>query len=300
LSTTKTRVTWNSWVASYLQALLAGDERAAIKVVDQLLEKGASVVDFYLKLFTPALERVGELWCAGEISVADERLATEITMTIMDRLRLAMKRPRLLSDRVLVSCIEGERHYVGARMVADLFQMEGWQVDFLGPDVPTPALAAMILQRRPRLVGLSVTLAQNRPPIGDVIDEIARLKAPPVVLLGGQSVSANDCWNSADLIIKVASNALVGLEIARQLLRPEHPRALLEEYLKQLGFMVRQLRNEAGWTQQQLAKATGLTRAYVVGVEGGKQNVTMDVVIRLANALGVAPDRFFEAANEES
>jgi methanogenic corrinoid protein MtbC1/DNA-binding XRE family transcriptional regulator len=297
---TKTRATWNSWVAGYLQALLAGDERAAIKVVDPLLEKGASVVDFYLKLFTPALQRVGELWCAGDISVADERLATEITITIMDRLRLAMKLPRRLSDRILISCIEGERHYVGARMVADLFQMEGWQVDFLGPDVPTPALAAMILQRRPRLVGLSVTLPQNKRHIADVVDEMAGLKFPPVMVLGGQAVSANDCWNSADLIIKVASNAQVGLKMARQLLRPEHPRALLQKYLKQLGFTVRRLRSEAGWTQQQLAKATGLTRAYVVGVEGGKQNVTMDVVIRLANALGVAPDRFFEAANEES
>jgi DNA-binding XRE family transcriptional regulator/methylmalonyl-CoA mutase cobalamin-binding subunit len=211
-----------------------------------------------------------------------------------------MKLPRRLSDRILISCIEGERHYVGARMVADLFQMEGWQVDFLGPDVPTPALAAMILQRRPRLVGLSVTLPQNKRHIADVVDEMAGLKFPPVMVLGGQAVSANDCWNSADLIIKVASNAQVGLKMARQLLRPEHPRALLQKYLKQLGFTVRRLRSEAGWTQQQLAKATGLTRAYVVGVEGGKQNVTMDVVIRLANALGVAPDRFFEAANEES
>lgn len=258
------------------------------------------MLDFYLKLFTPALQRVGELWSAGDISVADERLATEITMTIMDRLRLAMKRRRRLSDRILISCVEGERHYVGARMVADLFQMEGWQVDFLGPDVPTRALATMVLQRRPRLVGLSVTLPQNKLPIGDVINEVARLKAPPVVLLGGQSASVNDNWKRWNLTIKVAPSALVGLKIARQLLRPENPRALLEGYLKQLGLIVRRLRNEAGWTQQQLAKATGLTRAYVVGVEGGKQNVTMDVVIRLANALGITPDRFFETTNEES
>jgi len=58
-----------------------------------------------------------------------------------------------------------------------------------------------------------------------------------------------------------------------------------------LGRRVRDLRQKAGWTQEQLAKITRLTRAYIVAVEGGKQNVFMDVVIRVANGLGVAPDQ---------
>ena len=58
-----------------------------------------------------------------------------------------------------------------------------------------------------------------------------------------------------------------------------------------MGRRVRDLRQQAGWTQEQLAKATRLTRAYIVAVEGGKQNVSMDVVIRVANGLGVAPDQ---------
>lgn len=271
-----------------------------MELVDQSVEKGVSLFDLYLNIFTPALERVGELWCVGDISVADERLATEITMSVMERLRLAMNLPRRASGRVVVSCIEGERHYVGARMLADFFQMDGWQVDFLGPDVPTSALPALIDQRRPRLLGLSVTLPQNKRHVGDVIDELARLKLPPVILLGGRSVSANDGWKNGKLTIKVASSAFIGLKMARQLLRPEHPRALLEDFLQQFGLTVRRLRNESGWTQQQLAEATGLTRAYLVTVEGGKQNVTMDVVVRLANAFGVTPDHLLATANEVS
>ncbi len=266
-------------------------------MLDELLEKGIPILDLYLKILTPALERIGELWCVGHISVADERLATETTLGVMERLRSAIKLPHRLAERVLISCMQGERHYIGARMVADLFQMHGWQVDFLGPDVPTSALATMIRQRRPRLVGLSVTLTENKRHVGDVIDDLSRLKLPPVMLLGGQAISAEDVGHNADSKVKVASNALVGLEIARQVLFSEHPHALLEKYLKLLGLSVRQLRNEAGWTQEQLAKATGLTRAYVVAVEGGRQNVTMDVVIRLANALGVTPDHLLAAAN---
>ena len=66
---------------------------------------------------------------------------------------------------------------------------------------------------------------------------------------------------------------------------------MFRAYLKEFGGQVRQLRSQAGWTQQRLAELTGLTRAYIVSVEGGKQNVSLDVVVRVANALGVMPER---------
>jgi DNA-binding XRE family transcriptional regulator len=53
---------------------------------------------------------------------------------------------------------------------------------------------------------------------------------------------------------------------------------------------VRHLRLKKGWTQEQLAETAGVTRVCIVAVEGGKQNVSMDIVIRLANALGVLPE----------
>ena len=282
-----------SWAERYLQVALGGEKRAAIKLANLLLERGVPVIDMYANVFTAAMERVGELWRAGKISIADERLASEITMAVMEKMRSAVKLPRHFSARIVILCIEGEQHYIGARMIADLFQIEGWNVDFMGPDVPTSALSSMILHRRPQLLGLSVTLPQNKRRIGDVIDEIARLEFRPSLLLGGQSVSANDYWQSGELTIRVAANALDGLYIARQLIRPDHSHAVLEDYLEKLGLAVRRLRNDVGWTQQRLATATGLTRAYLVAVEGGKQNVTVDVVIRLANALGVPPDHLF-------
>ena len=82
-----------------------------------------------------------------------------------------------------------------------------------------------------------------------------------------------------------------GVRLAKKILAPDRPKAILSDYLRELGRRVRDLRQKAGWTQEQLAKATRLTRAYIVAVEGGKQNVSMDVVIRVANGLGVAPDQ---------
>jgi DNA-binding XRE family transcriptional regulator len=96
---------------------------------------------------------------------------------------------------------------------------------------------------------------------------------------------------SAKRFCAIASDAAEGVRLARTLLNTETPKAVLHEYLAELGRRVRELRTRRGWTQQSLAAATGLTRAYLVAVEGGRQNVTLDVIIRIANALAVSPDQ---------
>jgi transcriptional regulator with XRE-family HTH domain len=53
---------------------------------------------------------------------------------------------------------------------------------------------------------------------------------------------------------------------------------------------VRELRTRKGWTQEQLAEVARVTRVCIVAVEGGKQNVSMDIVVRMANALGIRPE----------
>jgi len=49
-------------------------------------------------------------------------------------------------------------------------------------------------------------------------------------------------------------------------------------------------------SQEQLARAAKLERAYVSHVENGRRNTSLHTMWRLANALGVAPGRFFDDA----
>ena len=53
------------------------------------------------------------------------------------------------------------------------------------------------------------------------------------------------------------------------------------------GRNVRQARKDKGWTQEQLAFEAGVKRAYLSEVENGQRNVSLDVVEKLAQALGV-------------
>lgn len=280
----------------YVRALLNGDDEAAFEIIHQMVLARRPLGDVYLSLITPALVEIGQLWCDGEIGVGLEKLASHLVLKHMDRLRgMHSSEGQRFPQRILVACVEGELHCIGARMVADLLGIEGWPVDFLGADVPTPALIETIKIRRPHLVALSVRTSSGLDHARRVVGELRTMTDEPRILLGGQAMTRNE-WPSDGTCV-VARNAVEGQQLASKLLKGGRPKAVLKEYLIGLGRRVRDLRNKKGWTQEQLADAARLTRVSIVAVEGGKQNISMDVILRLANSLGTSPEDLLSNAN---
>jgi len=276
----------------FITALVRGDAEDAAQVIDELVAGQRSLLEIYLEVIAPALVSIGGSWCSGEIGIGEEHLATQIVIQQMDRLRsLFVPPPEPRSPyRVLVACVEGEQHFVGARMIADLCLLKGWTVDFLGPDTPTSALVEMAKRRHAHLVALSVTMGQGMAHVQRVLDELAGLSPAPNVVLGGQLFSANASSVSLHRGCVIARDAAEGVDLIGKLLRADRPKAVLKEYLLALGRRVRDLRTKKGWTQEELAEATRVTRGCIVAVEGGKQNVSMNILLRLANAFSVAPE----------
>ncbi|HEX7232282.1 MAG TPA: cobalamin-dependent protein [Candidatus Binatia bacterium] len=275
----------------FTAALAVGDSESASQVVEDLLEAHASLPDIYLEIIGPALVSIGDCWRKGEIGVGDEHLATGIVMQQMDRLRSLFITPEPRSPyRVLVACVEGEQHSVGARMIADLCLLKGWSVDFLGANTPSNAVLEMAKRRRSNLVALSLTMRDGMKHVRRLLSDIAGLSPAPHIVLGGQPFASNPPPARVQSACMVARDAAEGIDLMATLLRSDRPKAMLKEYLLTLAQRVRELRTNKGWTQEQLAEATHVTRICVVAVEGGKQNVSMNILIRLANALGVPPE----------
>jgi methanogenic corrinoid protein MtbC1/DNA-binding CsgD family transcriptional regulator len=171
----------------YEAALTEGDEQAAFAVVDDAVATRVRGSQIHTDVIAPALVRIGELWEQEALTVADEHLASEITTRALVRLVGSLRcAPPSSREEVLLAAVEGERHVIGLRMVADLLDGAGYRVLFLGADVPTDALVAAIGSHDPVVTALGCTL--EGPALVEALAAIATADLPTRVLLGGAGV----------------------------------------------------------------------------------------------------------------
>ncbi|MGK2953581.1 MAG: cobalamin B12-binding domain-containing protein [Thiobacillus sp.] len=181
-----------AWAEStaFEEALLAGDRGGAAAVVERCLEEGHTLVNTELHVIQPALYGIGHKWQDNQVTVAQEHLATAISQAIMTQTLQNVEAPPSNGRLVLLACVEGNNHAVGLQMVADAYQLAGWEVQFLGANVPTGALLQHIEQIQPDLLGLSVSFAHQLRVVRDIM---ARLTAQgdkrPAVIIGGLAIN---------------------------------------------------------------------------------------------------------------
>jgi methanogenic corrinoid protein MtbC1 len=170
---------------AFRRALLARDARQARVLVEDLLHRGAAVIDVYEAVLAEALREIGELWCLDEISVAQEHFATAVTADLMATLapdrRLAPTSGRL----AIVGGSPDELHALGARMVGDVLERAGWEVLALGAATPADALVELVDEERPDLVALSTATVGRLPGVEQVLGQLAGLDPRPVIAVGG-------------------------------------------------------------------------------------------------------------------
>jgi len=171
----------------YLDAILAGRRQDAVEAALGALERGMDVRDVYVDVLQESLYEVGRLWQAGRISVAAEHLATAITQLVVARLYEKLPRSEATRGRVVLTGVEGELHQVGGNMIADALEADGWDVRFLGTDVPGPDVLDAIAAHRADLFGISCTLRQNVPKVASLVDEVRSRfgESRPRILVGG-------------------------------------------------------------------------------------------------------------------
>jgi MerR family transcriptional regulator, light-induced transcriptional regulator len=200
--------------ARFETALLAGSQREAMAVVNHCIDRGHNIVDIELHVIQPSLYRIGEEWQANRVSVAKEHMATALALSIMTMGLLRSPPSATVDRRVLLACVAGNHHSVGLRMVADAFQLAGWDVQYLGADVPTAAIIRQAAEWKAHLVGLSVAFAHQLPVAKEVIAQLAERfgSARPAAIIGGLAI--NRFSRLADMVgadmFSVDASAAVG------------------------------------------------------------------------------------------
>ncbi|MEI6623231.1 MAG: cobalamin-dependent protein [Actinomycetes bacterium] len=200
-------------VDEYVEHLLAGDDDACLA---QGRAQGGDLEGLhrlYVEVIEPSQYRVGELWEDGTISVASEHLATAINSFVASMCYAPLARVTMGGPRAMVACTPEEMHELGPRMLADLLECDGWDVDFYGTSMPVADLIGAIRDREPRFVGLSTALVRHldgvRLTIAAIRSELGE-STPPIVVGGNAFRADGESWREvgADFYARDASAAV--------------------------------------------------------------------------------------------
>lgn len=174
---------------NYLDKLLDGKRVDCCRIVQYLLDQGISIKDLYTDFFQKSLYEVGELWEFNRITVAREHLATAITEGLLNLTYpiLFETEPDQLGKKAVVSCAANEFHQIGGKMVADIFELYGWDAQFLGANTPVDHVLEHIQETRPNLVGLSLSVYFNIESLKRGIEAIRSNFANLDIFIGGQA-----------------------------------------------------------------------------------------------------------------
>ncbi|WP_168210529.1 cobalamin B12-binding domain-containing protein [Persicimonas caeni] len=178
----------NYWQSEYIAAALAGDRRRAWQVVSDALDAGLSVASVYKDVLAWAQAEIGDCWADSEISVAQEHMASAVTQSVVARLYAYIESERSRGC-VLLGGVEGEEHVLPAQLAADLLELEGWNVAFLGTNIPSEDFLKAIEDERPDVVGLSLTMAPDLPTAVTLIRDIRKRFGDLPIVLGGRAAA---------------------------------------------------------------------------------------------------------------
>lgn len=200
-------------LASYLQALLRGDRKACRTVVEQTLQTGVPANSVTVDLIWPVMGEIERLLRIDKIAPTQEHLATRINRTIVDQLQNKLPRRPNRGKKVTVCCAQDELQELGAQILADLFESDGWEVRFLGGGLTNDDIFSFINEYAPDVLLIYGTAPKQAPMVRRLIDTIRTVNAWPqmrIIVSGGLFNRAEGLWDEigADAFAATPTDAL--------------------------------------------------------------------------------------------
>ncbi|WP_303311122.1 B12-binding domain-containing protein [Hymenobacter sp. BT730] len=194
----------------YLEALMAADRQAAIQLIVAEARRSTDVRAIYEHVFVPVQWEVGERWHRRVINIAQEHFCTattELAAAQLYQFRHALPRNGRMA---VVTTVAGDLHGMGARIIADYLEMEGWKIYYLGVNTPTESLLHLLEELQPDLLAMAASMPQHVTVVRELV--VAKEQNPQLskikVLVGGAAFSTDaELWKTTGADAFAASPA---------------------------------------------------------------------------------------------
>jgi methanogenic corrinoid protein MtbC1 len=197
----------------YLDALLNGDRKASRSVIEEALQSGTPANSIYNEIIWPIMVEIERLFKEDRIDSTSEHMAVRINRTIVDQLQNKLPRKESKQKKIVVCCAPSEIQELGAQIMADLFESDGWEVKFPGGGLTNDDILSFVNNYGPDVLLLYGSEARQAPEIRRLIDTIKGVNAWPemkIMVSGGLFNRAEGLWQEigADLYAPTAQEAV--------------------------------------------------------------------------------------------
>lgn len=171
------------------EAFIDHNETEAKRIVDEV-QSMFGLKTIFFEIFSPCLYKIGDAWYRGEIRIATEHAASAFVRAILMQLLQAFP-VYSQAPKLLIGCGPEEFHEIAPLMLAVLLRREGYQVEFLGADLPVEDLVFYAEDTSPDMIILSAGFDYTARPLFKMQSMLDKLPTQPKLGYGGRYFNEN-------------------------------------------------------------------------------------------------------------
>ena len=206
------------WNTRFVNRLMTGDEAGAWGVIEAALASGMTPAQSYNDVIIPAMTTIGDKWEAGEIDVATEHAASQVTTRIVGRLGPQMRSRGVRRGTVVLGSTQTELHALPLSLLADLLRAARFVVLDLGVNLPAEHFAREVSEADNVVaVGIGVTTPGQEAAIAESVAALRDATDAPILLggagideAGASALGADGYARTGDEAVALVESLVVG------------------------------------------------------------------------------------------
>ncbi len=142
------------------------------------------------KLIVPLLKNIGDSWQKGLIRIYHEHMMTIVIRKFLQDQLLSIRVPPS-APTIVVATPTGQQHELGALISAVTAASLGWEVIYLGTNLPAEEIAGVINEKKAQALLLSIVYPARDPQLKNELYRLRQMTDKKLKLLvGGQAVQS--------------------------------------------------------------------------------------------------------------
>ncbi|MEM7009079.1 MAG: cobalamin-dependent protein [Thermodesulfobacteriota bacterium] len=185
-SVTVSDMTYENYIDSFMSALEQMDSKTLENILIQA-EADYGLNSTIENLIVPLMEVLGEGWRKGKLRISHEHLASHVIRTFLGGV-LASHKSYPGAPNVLVTTPADQWHDIGALIIAVTAASEGWNVTYLGANLPSEEIAGAVKQNNCKAVILSIVYPEDDPLLVQEIRKLRKsISSTVAIIVGGRA-----------------------------------------------------------------------------------------------------------------